>query len=439
MDMGSAADKRALGASEWRSGWTVVLAAFLGVSVGAMPTHAMGVLVKPLSEAFGWTRAEISVVPLFVSISTLVLSPLVGFIVDRQGARRVVLWGMPLYAASLAMVSLSSGDLVLFYLLYGLMAVVHPVIGPLIWSLGVASRFDKQRGLALGISMAGMATLGTVTPILTQLALERLGVDLVWVALGLVTVVVGFPLAVLFFYDAKDLRTRPREGRHSPSPHKFENVPQHSGHSFKQAFLSRRFGQMAISFVIGAAVCGLFMIHFASMLTDRGMGPRQAALILGVMAPGTMIGRIAGGFLLDRFFAPAVASFTLLLPLLACLLMLVAPPSIVVGLAVGLAIGFSLGTEGDTLPYLVARYFGLKSYGKIYGLLFGLYSLGFGAGSFIGGKIFEATSSYRGAWTMFVLLLPVAIALIATLGRYPTFAEEGRRPGRGGAAGMSQS
>jgi len=53
--------------------------------------------------------------------------------------------------------------------------------------------------------------------------------------------------------------------------------------------------------------------------------------------------------------------------------------------------------------------------------------LGFGAGSFVGGKIFEATGSYRGAWTMFVLLLPVAIALIATLGRYPTFAEDGAK------------
>ena len=426
--MGSAADMRAPGASEWRSGWTVVLAAFFGVSVAAMPTHAMGVLVKPISEAFGWTRAEISIVPLFVSIGTLVLSPLVGLIVDRHGARRVVLWGVPLYAASLAMVSLSSGNLMLFYALYGLMAVVHPVVGPLIWSLGVASRFDKQRGLALGFSMAGMAALGTVTPILTQLALEQLGVDLIWVALGLVAFVVAFPLAVLFFYDAKDLRMRRGGiGRRSPSRHKFENVPQHSGHSFKQAFLSRRFGQVAMSFVIAAAVCGLFMIHFASMLTDQGMGAREAALILGVMAPGAMIGRIAGGFLLDRFFAPVVASFTLLLPFLACLLMLFAPPSTVLGVTVGLAIGFSLGTEGDTLPYLVARYFGLRSYGRIYGMLFGLYGLGFGAGSFVGGKIFEATGSYRGAWTMFVLLLPVAIALIATLGRYPTFAEDGAK------------
>jgi MFS family permease len=423
--LATAAEARPVRTNEWKAGWTVVLAAFFGVSIAAMQTNAMGVLVKPLSEAYGWTRAQISLAPLFVSMGTLALSPVIGSVVDRMGARRVVLWGVPLYAVTLASIALAGGNLMAFYLFYALLAIVGPVVGPMTWSLGVASRFDAQRGLALGISMAGMAALGTVTPILTQLTLERIGVGYIWVALGCVAFTVGFPLAAVFFYDAGDMRTRPAGGR-AAGRHRFAGGSSHAGLTFAQALGSRRFWQLACAMVIAAATCGLFTIHFASMLTDRGMGAREAALVLGVMSPSTMIGRIAGGFLLDRFFAPRVAAFTLSLPLVACFVMLLGGTSTPLAILVGIAMGFALGSEGDTLAYLAARYFGLKSYGKVYGLLFGLYGLGFGSGSFLGGTIFEATGSYRGIWMLFVLVLPVAIALVAALGRYPRFeAEEG--------------
>jgi MFS family permease len=410
------------GKNEWKAGWTVVLAAFFGVGTVGIQNHALGVLIKPLSETFDWTRAQISLAVVILSIGTLTLSPVVGSIVDRFGARRVALIGLPLYALVLAAIGLNHGELAVFYLMFALVAAVAPAVGPLTWSLGVASRFHRSRGLALGISMAGIAAMGAIAPLLTQLALERVGIDFVWAVLGVFALVVGFPLALLFFFDANDLRGKERrESGTRLTTAKHAADTGHAGLDFTESLRSRRFWQLGGAIMIAAAVCGMFSVHLVAMITDRGMGAREAAIIAGAMSPATLVGRILGGYLLDRFFAPFVAGATLLLPMGACLLMLLPGMSVPFGIAVAVMVGLALGTEGDTVAYLAARYFGLKSYGKIYGLLFGLYGMGFGAGSFAGGISYQATASYASACLGFVVALPVAVAMLATLGRYPTF------------------
>jgi predicted MFS family arabinose efflux permease len=412
----------ASGRAEWRSGAGLVLAAFFGVSIAAIESRAIGVLIKPLSESFGWTRTQISAAPLLLSIGTLTMSPIMGGLVDRWGARRVALTGVPLFGALLAALSLSGGDLGLFYALFALTTLVGPAVGPMTWSLAVASRFHAQRGLALGISMSGIAALGTVTPLFVTLAYEELGIHLVWVALGLYAFAVAFPLAWFLFYDARDLERRNSEPAASAASRRSRRGDGAlQGLTLGQALRASRFWRLAFGIIVAAGVCGLFSVHFVSMFTDRGVTAREAALLFGAMGPATMVGRIVGGLLLDRLFAPFVAAATLLLPLAACLLMLLPGSSLGFGLTIAVLVGFTLGSEGDTVAYLASRYFGLRSYGTIYGALFGLYGLGFGAGSFAGGAMFDATGSYGGAWMLFVLLLLPAIALLATLGRFPDF------------------
>lgn len=407
-------------AAEWRRGWTIVLAAFFGVGLAAVESRILGVMMKPLTETFGWSRSQISLAPLLLSGGTLVVSPLVGSIVDRFGARTVALCGVPLFSGLLALLALSQGNLALFYALFALTALVGPAVGPIVWSLGVAGAFRASRGAALGVAMSGIAAFGTLTPLVTLEAYRRFGIDLFWVAMGLYCLVLAFPLALLFFRAPS---SRPARLRGTSA-----GTNEADGTPFAQALRSSRFWRMTLGVGIAAAVCGMFSVHFVAMLTDRAMSPGQAALMFGAMGPATMAGRLLGGYLLDRIFAPFVAAGTLVLPLAACLIMLTVPVATpALAIPVALFVGFALGTEGDTVAYLASRYFGLRHYGKIYGMMFGLYGLGFGAGSFIGGAAYDATGSYDAAFGLFAGLLVAAIILLATLGPYPSFVSSSDR------------
>ncbi|MBV9842916.1 MAG: MFS transporter [Sphingomonadaceae bacterium] len=410
------------GLNEWREGAGLVAAAFFGVGVAALELGAIGVLMKPMIATYGWTRSQISVASLLLSVGTLIMAPLLGSVVDRWGARRVVLAAIPLFALSIATLGLAGSNLTLFYVLFAITALIGPAVGPMTWSLGVASRFFRHRGLALGVAMAGISAIGTVTPLVVTVAHERLGLRLLWVGLGGYAFLVAFPLAWLFFYDARDLRARALATGGSPAALAPAAAAEEVGIGFGEALRGSRFWRLAISFIVAAGVCGMFSVHFVAMLTDRGMSARQAAIVLGAMGPGTVAGRILGGLLLDRVFAPLVAAATLVLPLLACLLMLSPGASLTFGVAVALMVGFALGTEGDTLAFLASRYFGLRHYGKIFGMLLGLYGLGYGGGGFLAGALFDATGEYRASFLLFVAALLAAIALLVTLGRYPAFA-----------------
>ena len=409
------------GRSEWREGAGLVAAAFLGVGIAALELGAIGVLMKPLTAAYGWTRTQISGTSLLLSFGTLIMAPLLGSAVDQWGARRIVLVGVPIFSLALASLGIAGGNLSLFYSLFAITAMIGPAVGPMTWSLGVASRFYRQRGLALGVAMAGISAVGTATPLIVTIAFERLGLRLLWAGLGAYAFLIAFPLAWLFFYDARDLRARAAAAGERRAETVSAAAAEEAGIGFGEALRGSRFWRLTISLIIAAGVCGMFSVHFVAMLTDRGMSPRDAAIVLGAMGPGTVAGRIIGGSLLDLLFAPFVAAATLVLPFFACVLMLLPGHSMAFGVTVALFVGFALGTEGDTLAFLASRYFGLRHYGKIYGMLLGLYGLGYGAGPFLAGVVFDATGSYRVAWLAFAGALLVAIALLATLGRYPSF------------------
>jgi len=410
--------------SEWRLGWPIVLASFFGVGLATVESRILGVMIKPLSENFGWTRGEISIAPLMLSAGGLLVSPAVGWIVDRVGARTLAIAAIPLFSALLSLLSLAQGNLRLFYLLFAFTALVGPAVGPITWSLGVTSFFTRSRGAALGVAMSGIAAFGTLTPIVTQQAFAALGINLFWVGMGAYCMLIAYPTTLLFFRDGHASYRARKHDHGVKNGRVISEAAAATGMNVHSVLRSARFWRMAAGFFIAAGVSGLFSVHFVAMLTDNGIAPQEAAMIFGAMGPATMAGRLLGGALLDRVFAPYFSASVLAFPLLACCVMLATGASSVsVGIAIALMVGFALGSEGDLVAYLASRYFGLRHYGKIYGILFGIYGLGFGAGSFAGGIAFDLTRSYNAALIAYSLLLLIAVGLLATLGAYPaTFA-----------------
>jgi predicted MFS family arabinose efflux permease len=174
-------------------------------------------------------------------------------------------------------------------------------------------------------------------------------------------------------------------------------------------------------------VAELFMIsvsqngaitHLSALLTDRGISAGRAAWAVSAMGGAILVGRLSTGWLLDRYFAPWVAAGLFALSALGTFL-LASAQSLPVGIEAAALIGFGMGGEGNVTPYLLSRYFGLKSFSTLYGFTWTAYAIAGAVGPIVMGRAFDATGSYSGLLVWLAAVTVAAGALMLLLPRYP--------------------
>jgi predicted MFS family arabinose efflux permease len=143
--------------------------------------------------------------------------------------------------------------------------------------------------------------------------------------------------------------------------------------------------------------------------------------LIGVSA---IAGRLAGGWLLDLFWAPAVAVLILAMPCISCWLLSLGVLDYREAALSIILIGFSVGVEYDLLAYLTSRYFGLRSYATIYGFMYVFFGVGAGIGPMIFGWAFGLSKSYTPIFHIDFVTLAVSALCLLALGRYPKFADD---------------
>jgi len=121
--------------------------------------------------------------------------------------------------------------------------------------------------------------------------------------------------------------------------------------------------------------------------------------------------------LIDRFFAPYV-SFVLLAGAALGTYLLSSAASLTVGVIAAGLIGFSMGGEADVIPYLVARYFGLRSFSVLYALTWTFYAVAGALGPVLMGKAFDATGSYAALLVWLAIAIIVIAPMMLLLPRY---------------------
>ncbi len=131
----------------------------------------------------------------------------------------------------------------------------------------------------------------------------------------------------------------------------------------------------------------------------------------------TIIGRLVSGYLLDRYFAPYVAAFFFSLPLISLALLISGATGFGLFLAI-IGLGLGLGAEIDLMGFLVSRYFGIRSFGEIYGYVFALFALGSGFGPMAHGFAFDYSGSYNVSHMISIALVVSAAMLLLRLGPY---------------------
>ena len=372
-------------------GWKVVLAGFFGVAVSfaSIVPYTFGLFLKPLAASFGWNREATSAGFSIAALTLAAASPGLGFLLDRYKPRRIVLPCIAVFSAAYASLALLTPHLLHFYLTFFLIGLVGNGTAYIGYSRAISTWFNRRRGLALSIMLAGSALGAMLLPVLAQAVITRQGWRAAYLILGLLAFAVGFPLTAAF------VRERPRARLH-------QNVSTEQGASVVRALATPAFWIIAATVCLYAISVNGAIAHLSALLTDRGVSTSGAALSVSIIGATSLVGRLLTGFFLDRFFGPRVSQSMMLMNVFGIVLLTLANSLTTRLIAAGF-IGFSGGSEGDITPYLLGRYFGLKRFSTLFALTWTTYAIGGAAGPILVGRVFDAMGSYR----------PIAIQLLA--------------------------
>ena len=408
-------------------GWWIVLTAAIGLLFSYAPifVFSFGVFVKFFVTEFHSNRTEISLAFTFASLMVSIGSPLAGRLVDRFGARSVILPSIGILGMLLISFKFISTSLWQLYALFACLGFIGSGTNPVAYCKVVSKWFDRRRGLALGLTMLGLGVGAVIMPPIAQRLITLVGWRSAYGILGAAVLVVSIPVVGLFLKNSpKDIDLLPDGGASPRAPSSEAMVEE--GITAGEARTSGSFWLVAAAFSLAGGAAQACVIHLVSMLTDRGISAEKAALASSALGTAFILGRLFAGYLVDRFFGPyiSIAFFVGM----ACGLGLLWMGGSAVFLGASL-VGLGMGSEGDLMPYITSRYFGMRFFGEIYGSVFAIFTLAGAAAPLLMALGFDRLGSYRLPLAFFLLATLVSIILMARLGPYRFRPSERRHSG----------
>jgi predicted MFS family arabinose efflux permease len=283
------------------------------------------------------------------------------------------------------------------------------------WTAAVASNFVAGRGLALAITLTGSAVTATLIPRTAVWLIDLYGWRGAYGVMGLVWAIAGGLLVFFLFRSKQDeaCGNGRTSDRSAPAP------DASTGVSAREGLLSARFIKIAIAALVSEIVIVPIVVSIIPMLHEGGISREDAAWVAGVIGASAVAGKLGCGAIVNRVGGQYIMAFLLALPI-ATALILMQPQQTVLSasLAVGF-LGFCSGGQLEMLVYLVARHFGLRAFGTIFGVIGGVLSLAIGVGPIIASKVFDMTGSYYQVFVADIPLSLIGVGLMLTLGSYP--------------------
>ncbi len=405
-------------ASEWRQHWSVVLASIFGIGLVTVYLYSTGIMIAPLEKEFGWSRAEISSGPTIVAVVGCIVAPFMGMAIDRFGARRIAIIGVIALCSALALLSQAGPSIWSWWLLWGVMAMCHPFIKPTVWVAAVTSLFTTGRGMALAVALCGTSVGTGLTPLITFYLVENFGWRGAYMGLGAIWLTVTLPLVLFGFYSIADTQRRARQRDPATAPPAIL-----SGLSKSKAMRSIKFVKIATATAAISAASTALGMNMVPILTEANIPRGTAAIIAGVTGISGIIGKLSGGYLIDRYDAAKVVGYATACPAISALLLIFLPGSVPAAICAVAIVGLALGIEFDGVGYLASRHFGLRNFGFLYGTMVGLLALTSGIAPVLANHAFDVTGNYLGLLWAIVPIALVSGILFATLGPYPEIEE----------------
>ncbi|MDB6062277.1 MAG: Permease of the major facilitator superfamily [Verrucomicrobiaceae bacterium] len=403
---------------EFKVSWRFIILALIGVATSAsvIPLYGFGAMVKPLEEAFGWRRSDLIATATFAYLGAIFSSQLAGVLNRRYGIKPVTI--ISLVALSLMFLLLSQLDLFgnSIWILYGLFFLItFAGVGTLqvTWTQIINLWFEKNRGLALAIILSGSGFAGLILPSMVTAAVSAWSWRAGFIVMAALPLIITLPLALLWLSSSK---TAPVVAQNTASDQ--VALP---GVAFRTGVRSWRYWVINISMVLVSAAVIVMVINTVPMLQDKGYSAAEASRIFGALGASLVFGRVMVGYLVDRLWAPGVAFVTLTLPGLGCLLLVTMsgnPSLVVLGVAM---VGIGAGAEFDLAAFLVARYFGMRDYGRLFGLQMAIISAGVAVTPAVSALLYQVFGNYDFVLMLNTILFLVGAAILLSLGRYPRF------------------
>ena len=401
------------------AGWAVVAAAFVGVMVSFAPIvpYTFSLFLNPLHAAFGWKREAIGGTFALAAITVALVSPGIGFLLDRFPPRRIILPSILIFALALASLSRLGPDIRQFYFTFFILGLVANGTAQFAYARTVLSWFHKRRGLALALVLTGSGVGSILIPPLVQWTITNHGWRDAYMLLGGIALL-GLPLTALL------VRNRP------------DNVVIHGddlsagGVSVGAALRSGTFWIMAFIIMLSAFSENGLVTNLAAILTEHKITVATAALALSVRGGAGIIGRLGVGFLIDRFSPQRIQTFVLLLSAVGALILAFAgtSPVALVGAAI---LGVGLGSEADVAPYLLAHYFGRRHFSVLYGLTWTAYAVGGATGPMAIGHWYDRAGFYEPRFIVYLACVAfgaVVLSLFLRRARIPRSQPAGGMP-----------
>ncbi|MBV9762921.1 MAG: MFS transporter [Acidobacteriaceae bacterium] len=372
------------------------------VSFASVVVFTFGVFLKPLAATFHWSRGQVSFAFTLAALTVAICSPILGRLLDRYPARRVILPCTIVYAAAFGSLALLTAHLWHLYAVFIVLGIVGNGTTQLGYARVISNWFDEQRGRALAFVMAGSGLGSMVFPGIAEWLISSYGWHRAYAILGGCVFVVAAPLICLFVREA-------------PGSRRAKTIRQTE--SVASALGSRPFVFIGLALLLFSFATNGLNSHWAAFLSDHGAAPAQVGFILFLAGLSALAAKLCTGYLLDRFRGNRVTAALLAVCALGFAFLLV-PFRLVLAAATAVLAGLGMGAESDAVPYLLTRYFGLAKFGELYGYTWCLYAVAGAAGPVVMGVAFDRMGSYSAVLSISFVMVIAASALFALLPNY---------------------
>lgn len=388
---------------------SVVAACLLGNIISPTPiVHGpFGLFLIPISHDFGWPRERVSGVLSLLAVITALAYPVVGRLADRFGPRRLIILGNIAFGACVVALGFSRPSVWMFYGLFALIGVFGSMPSTMMYNRVISGWFDKARGSMLGLTAGlGNGTGATVMPFVALAFMTYFGWRGAFFGLGAIAVAIGAPTLV-FLLKEPPVATQVRHAR----------AVVLEGMTLPEAVRTSTFWMTLIAIGLGAGCLTAVLAHVVPILTDRRFPVRESTLVVSVFAMVTAGWQIVVGTLLDRTGSPKmIAPFYLIA--VAGMITLERGTTLPVLVLGGALMGIGMGTEFGALPYFISRYFGLRRFGMIAGIMYSAVIIAQGITPYLMDVDYDHYRSYLLSLHVIEAVLVGGAAIIAWLPRY---------------------
>ena len=271
-------------------GWVVVCVAFLLNAISFGTLASVGIFLKPLISEFGWSRGDLSLGYTAITLATGLFGILWSILVDRYGSQWVALFGALALGIPLLLLSRMENiiEFYIYYFIFG--ALGHAAVtGPLFTSVGLW--FERNVGLALGLTFSGSAVGQGVIPYITRYLIDTYSWETAYATLGVAYMVLALPITLLV-----------RDTPNRQSLQSKQVIKQKDGTPFPLPPVVV-VTWISIAVVFCCIAMSVVVVHLVPLLTDHGMTSEDAVTMFLVLMMSGALGRIWGGILADQIGA----------------------------------------------------------------------------------------------------------------------------------------